>query len=181
MFLSVFATTLAGENKFRIIRHSDNTIDLRFHLFQITKNRKPEINTLYVEIVEILRQKTNFQSLENQEQYLIALARMLEAAVFQGDIRNIEGQKILKLTELLRIEEDPLIISGQKGGKKENLYSCSSQHRDTKNTNEDRSHCRKRTCPLLEYSKRQVCPIQACNTVPHSGTPTPQALGSDGG
>lgn len=175
VFLSVFATVHPGENNFKINRHKDNTVDLRFHLFEVIANRKPEINTLYVEIVELLRQKTNFLSLENQEQYLIALARMLEAAVFQLDISNMEGQKILKLAGLLRIEDDLTIISGSK--------TACSQHIDTRTlTNHNTLFCKKRTCPLLEYSRRrQMCPKQTCHTTPSSGILTPQNPGSDGG
>lgn len=175
MFLSVFATVHPGENNFKINRHKDNTVDLRFHLFDVIANRKPEINTLYVEIVELLRQKTNFLSLGNQEQYLIALARMLEAAVFQLDISNMEGQKILKLAGLLRIEDDLTIISGSK--------TACSQHIDTRTlTNHNTLFCKKRTCPLLEYSRmRQMCPKQTCHTTPSSGILTPQNPGSDGG
>ncbi|XP_034301044.2 ER degradation-enhancing alpha-mannosidase-like protein 3 [Magallana gigas] len=174
VFLSVFATVLPGENNFKINKHKDNTVDLRFHLFEVTANKKPEINTLYVEIVELLRQKTNFLSLENQEQYLIALARMLEAAVFQLDISNMEGQKILKLAGLLRIEDDPTIISGSK--------TACSQHLDTTLTNHNPLVCQKRTCPLLEYSqRRQQCPKRTCHTTPNSGILTPQNQGSDGG
>lgn len=174
VFLSVFATVLPGENNFKINKQKDNTVDLRFHLFEVTANKKPEINTLYVEIVDLLRQKTNFLSLENQEQYLIALARMLEAAVFQLDISNMEGQKILKLAGLLRIEDDPTIISGSK--------TACSQHIDTTLTNHNPLFCQKRTCPLLEYSqRRQQCPKRTCHTTPNSGILTPQNQGSDGG
>lgn len=174
VFLSVFATVLPGENNFKINKHKDNTVDLRFHLFEVTANKKPEINTLYVEIVELLRQKTNFLSLENQEQYLIALARMLEAAVFQLDISNMEGQKILKLAGLLRIEDDPSIISGSK--------TACSQHIDTTLTNHNPLFCKKRTCPLLEYSqRREQCSKRTCHTTPNSGILTPQNQGSDGG
>lgn len=174
VFLSVFATVLPGENNFKINKHKDNTVDLRFHLFEVTANKKPEINTLYVEIVDLLRQKTNFLSLENQEQYLIALARMLEAAVFQLDISNMEGQKILKLAGLLRIEDDPSIISGSK--------TACSQHIDTTLTNHNPLFCKKRTCPLLEYSqRREQCSKRTCHTTPNSGILTPQNQGSDGG
>lgn len=99
---------------------------------------------------------------------------MLEAAVFQLDISNMEGQKILKLAGLLRIEDDPTIISGSQ--------SACSQHIDTKLTNHNTLFCKKRTCPLLEYSqRRQMCPKQTCHTTQSSGILTPQNQGSDGG
>lgn len=177
MFLSIFATTLPGDNILKINRNEDKTVDMRFHLFQITENRKPEINTLYVNIVEILRQKTNFLSLENQEEYLIALARMLEAAVFQGYINHDAGHKILKLSGLLDIENDNIIISGQKDVREGTSPSISSQHIDTMQSSS--VFCKRRTCPLLEFSRGQVCPVQKDRKV-SSGSSIPQKQSSDG-
>lgn len=177
MFLSIFATTLTGDNILKINRNEDKTVDMRFHLFQITENRKPEINTLYVNIVEILRQKTNFLSLENQEEYLIALARMLEAAVFQGYINHDAGHKILKLSGLLDIENDNIIISGQKGVQEGTSPSISSQHIDTMQSSS--VFCKRRTCLLLEFSRGQVCPVQKDRKV-SSGSSIPQKQSSDG-
>jgi hypothetical protein len=158
VFLSVFAKSQPGENALKIMRNDDKTVDIRFYLFQITENRKPEINTLYVDIVEMLRQKTNFLSLENEEEYLIALARMLEAAVFQGYINHDAGQKILKLSGLLHIENDNIIISGQNGVHERTSQSISPQHIDT--IQSEPAVCERRTCPLLEFSRRRMCQVQ---------------------
>ncbi|XP_061164851.1 ER degradation-enhancing alpha-mannosidase-like protein 3 [Saccostrea echinata] len=172
-FLSVFATTLPGENSFTIIRNKDNTVDLRFHLFQVTENRKPEINTLYVQIVEILRQRTNFLLLEKQEEYLIALARMLEAAIFQVDISHDTGQNILKLTGLLQVEEDPIIISGPKDMVDGASHLYTSQSKD-----KNQSFSCKRTNPLLKFSERH-CPLQKNRKVTKVDS-IPQKQASDG-
>lgn len=67
---------------------------------------KPELNQVYVSVVQALQQRTNFETLSNQADYLIAIARILEAAYFgfEAHDSNDNSQEVFEqLVHLLVI------------------------------------------------------------------------------
>ncbi|XP_071111554.1 ER degradation-enhancing alpha-mannosidase-like protein 3 isoform X1 [Haliotis cracherodii] len=69
--------------------------------FKVDKNQQedktqPELNQIYVNLVQALQEKTNFEKLSNQGDYLIAIARFLESAYFGMDRVDNKAQELIE-------------------------------------------------------------------------------------
>ena len=67
---------------------------LSFRMEQISSKvptNTPELNQIYSKLVHILQKRTNFELLDNQGDYLMAIARLLESAYFNTKLTD--GQK----------------------------------------------------------------------------------------
>ncbi|OWF50523.1 ER degradation-enhancing alpha-mannosidase-like protein 3 [Mizuhopecten yessoensis] len=90
----------------------DGTKQIVFKLDDLTSSKvvpttKPELNQIYVSVVQVLQQRTNFETLSNQADHLISIARLLEAAYFGFQIQdaNDNSQELFdKLAGLLVIK-----------------------------------------------------------------------------
>ncbi|XP_060068085.1 ER degradation-enhancing alpha-mannosidase-like protein 3 [Ylistrum balloti] len=89
----------------------DGTKQIVFKLDDLTSSKvpttKPELNQIYVSVVQVLQQRTNFETLSNQADYLISIARLLEAAYFGFQVQdaNDNSQELFdKLAGLLVIK-----------------------------------------------------------------------------
>ncbi|XP_033732617.1 ER degradation-enhancing alpha-mannosidase-like protein 3 [Pecten maximus] len=90
---------------------SDGTKQIVFKLDDLASSKvpttKPELNQIYVSVVQVLQQRTNFETLSNQADYLISIARLLEAAYFGFQVHdaNDNSQEMFdKLAGLLVIK-----------------------------------------------------------------------------
>ncbi|XP_069121333.1 ER degradation-enhancing alpha-mannosidase-like protein 3 [Argopecten irradians] len=90
---------------------SDGTKQIVFKIDDLTSanvpTTKPELNQIYVSVVQVLQQRTNFETLSNQADYLISIARLLEAAYFGFQVNddNDNSQEMFdKLAGLLIIK-----------------------------------------------------------------------------
>lgn len=94
----------------QIVSLPDGSKQIQFnfpHLGNKKAQTKPELNQIYVEIVNILQTKTNFNLLLNQADYLMAIARLLEAAYFGLEKVDANAQGLFdKLTNELEIKEE---------------------------------------------------------------------------
>lgn len=69
--------------------------------FKVDKNQQedktqPQLNQIYVNLVQALQEKTNFEKLSNQGDYLIAIARFLESAYFGMDRVDNKAQELIE-------------------------------------------------------------------------------------
>lgn len=97
----------------KLVSNEDGSKQLSFKFDQLMKDRnlkgKPLLNQLYVELVRVLQERTNFSQLKGQADYLLALARLLEAAYF--NLNNVDNearilfQQLAKELEILPPEE----------------------------------------------------------------------------
>lgn len=91
----------------------DGTKRLAFHFAHLSKREpsqnKPKLNQIYVELVSLLRERTNFPQLDLQSQYLRAITRVLEAAYFNfGKLDASEKVVLDQLAfELIIIKDEP--------------------------------------------------------------------------
>lgn len=80
----------------------DGTKRLAFHFDHLSKKEpsrnKPKLNQIYVELVSLLRERTNFPQLDSQSQYLRAITRVLEAAYF--NFGKLDGNEKVVLDQL---------------------------------------------------------------------------------
>lgn len=68
--------------------------------------QQPQVADLYKYIVDILQERTNFRSLANQDNYLAALARLIEAAYYNlGSIDKTSQKLFDELANALEIEK----------------------------------------------------------------------------
>lgn len=89
----------------------DGTKQLVFYFQHLSKinpaKNEPKLNQIYVDLVTFLRDHTNFPQLEQQGQYLRALAKILEAAYFDsGNLSNEDKNLLDQLAfELIIVKE----------------------------------------------------------------------------
>lgn len=105
---------------------------LSFRFDQLTSKldgQRPHLNQVYQHLVKILKDRTNFLSLENREEYLSAVARLLESAYFNVAVDK-ESQKLFdQLADVLELIDTTPSQSEQKSSSV--LYrSYSSQSAD---------------------------------------------------
>lgn len=86
----------------------DGSKQLSFKFNELTSTVSGEtlqVNQIYNYIVDILQTRTNFQSLDNQSQYLTAIARLIESAYFNLGAVDRESQKIFdELANVLELK-----------------------------------------------------------------------------
>ncbi|KAK3088771.1 hypothetical protein FSP39_023586, partial [Pinctada imbricata] len=97
----------------KIITLPDGRKQLSFKFDQISQRMpktKPELNQIYVDLVQILQDRTNFASLPSQGDYLLAIARLLESAYFnQGNVDSRSQKMFDKLAQELQIVKKDVV------------------------------------------------------------------------
>ncbi|XP_064616048.1 ER degradation-enhancing alpha-mannosidase-like protein 3 [Liolophura sinensis] len=88
----------------KLVSNEDGSKQLSFKFDQLMKDSnlkgKPLLNQLYVELVRVLQERTNFSHLEGQADYLLALARLLEAAYF--NLNNVDNEARILFQQLAK-------------------------------------------------------------------------------
>ena len=93
----------------------DGSKQLSFRFDEFTSSlseEQPQLNQIYEYIVEILQKQTNFLSLDNQADYLTAVARLLESAYFNIGSVDSHSQKMFdKLANALELKKKDTVSS----------------------------------------------------------------------
>ncbi|XP_067662725.1 ER degradation-enhancing alpha-mannosidase-like protein 3 isoform X1 [Haliotis asinina] len=95
--------------------------------FKVDKNQQedktPQLNQIYVNLVQALQEKTNFEKLSNQGDYLIAIARFLESAYFGMDRVDNKAQELIErlAVELKFLTEKSTKSTETQGKKNEHI------------------------------------------------------------
>ncbi|KAK6195946.1 hypothetical protein SNE40_001268 [Patella caerulea] len=119
----------------------DGSKQLTFNLNQKKssdeKKSKPQLNQIYVDLVQILQERTNFPKLSDQPEYLIAIARFLESAYFNfAHVDSKATEMIEKLAAELIFQKTARDIEAIRTGKydldKKNLEDSESQDNSDK-------------------------------------------------
>ena len=120
----------------------DGTKRLAFHFAHLSKkepsHNKPKLNQIYVELVTLLKERTNFPQLDLQSQYLRAITRVLEAAYFNfGKLDASEKIVLDQLAfELIIIKDEPPFGIKDKGSEEESEAETKKEGRVEKEAGE---------------------------------------------
>ncbi|XP_052093110.1 ER degradation-enhancing alpha-mannosidase-like protein 3 [Mytilus californianus] len=85
------------------------------HISAAVSESVPQLNQIYQYVVDIMKERTNFNSLDNQADYLTAVARILESAYFNTGSFDSQSQRMFdKLASVLELKKKDTVSSEQK-------------------------------------------------------------------